>query len=67
MLTLPTQDLIMLTLPTLDLMHKALLAALKKEFGDKLEIVTIDEKCVKAFHNVLSSNSNKAVSQTGDL
>lgn len=47
-----------------DLMHKALLAALKKEFGDKLEIVTIDEKCVKAFHNVLSSNSNKAVSQT---
>ena len=38
-----------------DLMHKALFHALKRAFGDKLEVVHIEEKWLKPFHNALAN------------
>lgn len=40
-----------------DLMHKALFHALKRQFGEKLEVVHIEEKWLKPFHNALANKS----------
>lgn len=40
-----------------DLMHKALFHALKRAFGDKLEVVHIEEKWLKPFHNALANKT----------
>ena len=40
-----------------DLMHKALFHALKRAFGEKLEVVHIEEKWLKPFHSALANKS----------
>ena len=47
-----------------DLMHKALFNALKRAFGDKLEVVHIEEKWLKPFHNALANKT--MVGTTGE-